>query len=511
MENPSKNPRQPSSPGIPDLSSGLKGKTFYFVGIKGTGMAALAELFHFQGARVSGSDGTEKFYTDAVLNRLGIPFAEGFDEANVPRVLDGAVYSAAYDPETHPELILLHRRGIPLFVYPEALGLVSRLHSSTGIAGVHGKTTTTALTGTLLQEMDLPVSVLVGSSVPGLGGEEEGRSTLVKGDRFFVAETCEYRRHFLHFYPRRILLTSVEADHLDYFKDEEDVKTAFLEYIDRLPQGGELIYCADDPGAAETVRLSVADRPDLSLIPYGFTAEGTYRVHREPGGASRFRLAGFDTSFELRVPGEHTILDAAGALAVAEGIRRDHDPAGSLDEAAARRGLLSFRGSRRRAEIIGEAADILVMDDYGHHPTAIRKTLAGLKEFYPGRRLVVDFMSHTYSRTAALFEDFAAAFSQADFRIFHPIYASAREKNPGNITGRALAERVREREGQALYAGDPAEAASLVMPHLRAGDLFLTLGAGNNWILGREILRRLQTEGLPIGNESRKIDQEQEL
>ncbi|MDC7218558.1 MAG: UDP-N-acetylmuramate--L-alanine ligase [Spirochaetales bacterium] len=475
----------------PKIPEDIKGLHFYFIGIKGTGMTALAELYTSRGARVSGADVDEVFYTDRILANLPVTVYQGFAPENLDRAgqIDYAVRSSAYGDD-HPEVKTVLDRNIPLFNYTEALGELSRLYSSTGIAGVHGKTTTTGLTGTLLKELDMPASVLVGSGVSSFGG----RSTWNGGDRFFVAETCEYQRHFLDFYPRRIVLTSVEPDHLDYFSGYVDILSAFMEYIDKLPEGGELIYCADDTGAVEAAQRSSLERPDLKLVPYGETAEGPFRIveSRLEEGKNIFRLAGWERDFVLPLPGKYLQLNAAAALAVVfslleeEGRDVDENCLDSLVE-----GVKNFRGSKRRCELVGEKSGVLIMDDYGHHPTAIDLTLRGLKEFYPNRRLIVDFMSHTYSRTAALLDKFAASFTAADVVILHEIYASAREKYDGTVTGETLFEEAHKHHDNVYYFQKPSDAQPFLRDYLRSGDLFVTMGAGDNWQLGLKILETL--------------------
>ncbi len=283
------------------LTGAIDGLRVHLVGIKGTGMAALAEVLRARGARVSGSDTTEKFYTDAVLQRLGIPFREGFAAGNLPADVDLVVHSAAYRREENPELVAAAGKGIPLLLYPEALGALSLSSDASGISGVHGKSTTTAMCGIIAREWALPATVLVGAEVPGFGC----RSTLVQGDRYLVAETCEYRRHFLYFHPRRIVITSIEPDHLDYFRDLEDMLQAFDEYGSLVAPSGAVVFCHDDPGAREAARRIGARRADLAMIPYGRSATGAFRIDDEPpsAGASGFRLSGSDTVFTLQVPG----------------------------------------------------------------------------------------------------------------------------------------------------------------------------------------------------------------
>lgn len=475
---------------IPGVLPELRGLRTHFVGVKGTGMCALAEIFVAAGARVSGSDVGERFYTDAILESLGIA-ASPFDADNVGPGLDLVVHSAAYRADTHPELLSAAAQGIPVLNYPEALGAFSERMDSSGIAGVHGKTTTTAMAGAVARGLKLPATALAGSAVSSFGG----RCTWRGGDRFFIAETCEYRRHFMHFSPRRIVLTSVESDHQDYYPDYASILSAFVDYIGRLPTGGSLIYCADDPGAAEAARAASARRPDIRLIPYGFEASGPYAMSSYGAKDERalFTLGLSDRPFALRVPGRHMALDAAAALALCFALADEAGLEGGprrLD--AAREALESFAGTKRRAEILGEARGILFMDDYAHHPAAIKATLAGLREFYPARRLVVDFMSHTYSRTSALFDDFSRAFGDAELLFCNKIYASAREAPLPGVDGRSLCDAVRRRGVDARYIEEPLDAIEAVAAELRPGDLFITMGAGDNWALGAELYARMK-------------------
>ena len=355
------------------LPESLAGLAIHLVGAKGTGMAALAEILSARGARLSGSDVADVFYTDAILDSLGVKMSVGFVPSNVPDNARLVIHSAAYARESNPELIEAKRLGLPIMNYPEALGALSRRCDSSGIAGVHGKTTTTALAGSLLSALRLPATVLAGSAVSSFGSH----STMIGGDRFFVAETCEYRKHFLSFSPSRIVLTSIESDHQDCFPTYEDIYKAFLEYLGLLPEGGELIFCADDKGASSAAVAIAKKRPDLLLTPYGFSAQGPFRLlsYAIKDGRASFSLAGFEGECCLRVPGRHLALDATAALALALALlkkQRESEGlpavAGSRDLDLARGALAAFSGSKRRSEIVGEAGGILFMDDYGHHP-----------------------------------------------------------------------------------------------------------------------------------------------
>jgi UDP-N-acetylmuramate--alanine ligase len=469
----------------------VPGSKVYFIGIKGTGMCALAELMHNLGVEVSGSDRDEVFYTDSILQELGIPYFESFQAEHINKTFDLVVYSAAYSFDTNPEMAEAGRRGLPILKYPDALGYYSRNFDSTGIAGVHGKTTTTAMAGSLIRAAGLPAQILAGSAVTGFNG----RSTLALGNKYFVAETCEYRRHFLSFSPRRIILTAVESDHQDYYPGYESIRDAFLEYCRLLPAGGELIYCADDPGASEVVSILEKENRNISLVPYGFSAPGDFRILSYTVGRERasFRISGFPGELKLRIPGRHEALNAAAALALTSSLlHREFGDGVSGGWTAERREnvrkeLEDFRGSKRRSEILGQEGGILFIDDYGHHPTAIAATLEGLRSFYPERRLVVSFMSHTYTRTASLLEEFAASFEKADVVILHKIYGSAREEYRGGVTGRTLFEKTKALKDNTFYADEPLEAEEMLKNLLKAGDVFVTMGAGDNWKLGRSL------------------------
>jgi UDP-N-acetylmuramate--alanine ligase len=473
------------------LPDSLEGCRVHLVGAKGTGMCAIAEILKYSGALLSGSDVADEFYTDRILSELGIVVNQ-FDPLNIDSTIDIVIHSAAYNHETHPELLRAKQLGISLVTYPEALGAISRTMDSSGVCGVHGKTTTTALAGIVARACTLPATILAGSAVTGFGD----RSTLFLGSRYFIAETCEYRKHFLFFSPNRIVLTSIEPDHQDYFPDLDSIMTAFKEYILLLPPAGLLVYCADDEGAAELASLISGLRPDIQLIPYGFSASGRFRIvnYTVEHEQARFSLAGSSASFTLKVPGRHVALDAVAAIALCDFIATgaghplEHDSLMRIAEA-----LASFTGSKRRSERIGEAGGIIIMDDYAHHPTAINTTLAGLKEFYPDRRLVVDFMSHTASRTKALFSEFSSAFNQSDEVILHRIYPSAREAPDPETTGERLYLAVKALGTAVKYFENPLDATDYLVESLHPGDLFITMGAGDNWKLGKAVHERLMT------------------
>ena len=493
----------------------LNGVRIHFVGIKGTGMAALVEIMHGAGAVISGSDVAERFYTDDILAALGIR-ALPFSEDNITSDIQFVVYSSAYSPAVNPDLIAAARRKIPCMLYTEALGAYSGRAYSAGICGVHGKTSTTGLAGTILKELPLPSQTLAGSVINSFGNGNNCTCTSAdfSGSKnpYFVAETCEYQRHFMSFHPQKIVLTSVESDHQDFYPTFTDIQHAFVDYICLLPKGGDLIYCADDDGAVETAQIAFKKRGDIHLIPYGERADGDYRLafRSVSDEKNNFSIPLLGDLY-IRVPGKHEVRDAVGACAlVCELLRADGKNPKDFAEDI-KRGLANFSGGRRRSEIVGRVQNasgqsVIIIDDYAHHPTAIKTTLAGFREFFGGRKIIVDFMSHTYSRTEALLDDFAAAFTDADIVILHKIYASARENSENaHISGKTLFEKVKDGGKNAYYFEEVLDAKDFALSELnksggKNGFLFVTMGAGDNWKLGRAVLDGRGRAGLSLND-----------
>lgn len=517
---------------IKTLPENLSGVHIHFVGIKGTGMAALVEILFHNGAVITGSDVSERFYTDEIIEKLGLK-ALPFSEENITDKIQYVVYSSAYKLDKNPDLIEAVRRGIPCLLYTEALGGYSSKAYSCGICGVHGKTSTTGLTGTILKELPIPAQVLAGSIIKSFGDTctmtnkqfeqfekqnvESGnfennlrKSEKSAGDNaIFVAETCEYQRHFMSFWPQKIILTSVEPDHQDYYPTYEDIRQAFIDYICKLPQNGQVIYCADDKGAVDTVTIASGKRPDIQMIPYGETAEGDYKLvfGKVENEFNSFTLKLFgNIELGLQMPGKHEVLDAAAAVALCCELLKTEQrtPTDYIKEI--QDGLKKFSGGKRRSEIIKRynninGDEVVVLDDYGHHPTAVKTTLEGFREFYKGRKIIVDFMSHTYSRTQALLKEFSECFGTADILILHKIYSSARE-NPADfkINGKTLFDKTVEyaksngKDASDIhYYEEILDASDFVKKELNKpltkefpdGYLFVTMGAGDNWKLGK--------------------------
>lgn len=494
------------------LPENLKGVHIHFVGIKGTGMAALVEILFHAGAVITGSDVSERFYTDEIIEKLGLK-ALSFSEENITDSVQYVIYSSAYKLDKNPDLIAAVKKNIPCLLYTQALGSYSERAYSCGICGVHGKTSTTGLTGTILKELDLPVQVLAGSVINSFGGTCTYTSDLVRKNQntneknIFVAETCEYQRHFMSFCPEKIILTSVEPDHQDYYPTYEDIRDAFVDYICKLPENGTLIYCADDKGAVETAGIAKAKRPDIKLVPYGEKAEGDFKLEfgKVENEKNNFKVEFYKGGFSLSMPGRHEVLDAVAALALCTELLKTFkkDPLSYYEKIS--KGLSAFSGGKRRSEIVARfknnsGKDVIVIDDYGHHPTAVKTTLEGFREFYKGRKIIVDFMSHTYSRTQALLKEFASSFKSADQVILHKIYSSARE-NPSDfdITGKTLYDEVLKTgkdKDTVHYFEEILDAKDFAVSEINKplsekypdGYLFVTMGAGDNWKIGKAII-----------------------
>ncbi len=490
-----------------DLPHELNGVRIHFVGIKGTGMAALVEILYARGALITGSDVSERFYTDQILEKLNIK-ALPFSEKNISEKIQYVIYSSAYNPEKNPDLLAAKKLNIPIMLYSEALGSFSKTAFSAGICGVHGKTTTTGLTGTILKEFDLNSQVLAGSIIASFGNSCTMTSKHIDSDskKFFVAETCEYQRHFMAFCPKVIVLTSVESDHQDYYPTYEDIRGAFVDYIHKLPVGGTLIYCADDKGAVETKEIALKTRPDINCIPYGLSALGDYKITlgKVENGRQYFSLPAIGDVF-IKVPGLHLVRNAAAAVALSITLLKE-DKKNQFDyKGKILCGLENFSGGKRRSEITGEkktksGQSVIFIDDYGHHPTAIKTTLEGYRKFYKDRKIIVDFMSHTYSRTYALLEEFASSFENADSIIINKIYASAREDSSASpVTGKILAEHAAKYHKDVSYCEEFDEAAQKSLQMLNEpsgsaypeGYLFVTMGAGDNWKVADKIMEQL--------------------
>jgi UDP-N-acetylmuramate--alanine ligase len=446
----------------------------HFVGIGGSGMSGIAEVLLNLGYRVSGSDLKRSPVTDRLVAR-GARIAEGHAAENAGEA--HVVVTSTAVRRDNPEVVEARRRGIPVIPRAEMLAELMRLKYGVAIAGSHGKTTTTSMVALVLDRGGLDPTVVVGGRLNVLGSG----ARLGKGD-FMVAEADESDRSFLKLTPTIAVVTNIDREHLDTYRDLADVQDAFVGFLNKVPFYGACVLCLDDPAVQD-----ILPRVERRIVSYGRSPQARVSardVALGPAGAS-FAVALDDRSLgpiTLSVPGAHNVANALAAVAV--GIDLE------LDFTAIRAGLESFSGVDRRFQVRGEAGGILVIDDYGHHPTEIRATLETLRRRAGSRRTVVLFQPHRYTRTQALWDEFCRAFLQSDVLLLTDIYPASEEPIPG-ITAEALAQAIAERgHRQVAWAGDLKAASDRLAEEAREGDVVLTLGAGSVWTAGEELLRR---------------------
>ena len=441
----------------------------HFIGIGGIGMSGIAEILLNLGMKVSGSDLRRGPVTDR-LAQLGATVYEGHEGGHVAGATVVVTSSAVH--ADNPEVVEAHARKIPVIQRAEMLAELMRLKYGIAIAGMHGKTTTTSMVAAVLAAGGLDPTVVVGGRVDALGSNARLGTTL-----YLVAEADESDRTFLMLSPILAVITNLDREHMDCYRDMADVEDAFLAFMDKVPFYGAVTACVDNPQLK-----AILPRARRRVFTYGFTPEADYRVEILDAGQgcfARFQVttaAGPLGPFELHVPGRHNVLNATAAVAIA------HQLEVAPEKIA--EGLRNFRGVDRRFQLRGQAHGITVVDDYGHHPTEIRATLAAAREC-GYKRIRVVFQPHRYSRTLDLMDRFREAFKDADSVIVLPIYAASEEPIPG-VTAERLAGVL---EGPAVqFAADFPTAVAAVVAQAEEGDLILTLGAGNVSQLAPQIL-----------------------
>jgi len=450
-----------------------KTKQIHFVGIGGIGMSGIAELLLNLGYRVSGSDlrATE---TTRRLEKLGARVNYGHNGQWVEGA-DVVVTSSAI-AKSNPEAVAADELHIPVIQRAEMLAELMRLKKyGIAVAGSHGKTSTTSMVSWMLHQAGLDPTVVIGGKVDSLGGNAK----LGEGE-FLVAEADESDGSFLKLSPVIEVVTNIDLEHLDYYRDLDHIKDVFVEFMDRIPFYGAVVLCLDDPNIAELL-----PRIHKRMITYGLSEQA--EVHaveiRSEGLQSEFtvrRGSGSLGRVKLNIPGRHTIYNSLATVAV--GLELE------IGFPVIARALETFEGVQRRLEIKGEEAGILVVDDYGHHPTEIRATLEAVRTGWPDRRLVVAFQPHRYTRTRALFDEFKTAFHRADVLVLTDIYAASEAPLEG-VTAEALMEAVKQHgQREVHFLPDIVALPREVIGLLRPGDILLTLGAGNIVSAGEEVL-----------------------
>jgi UDP-N-acetylmuramate--alanine ligase len=450
----------------------------HLVGIGGSGMSGIAEVLLTLGYKVTGSDLS---YSDTVrrLEELGGKIFIGHQDSNVGEA-QVVVISSAVSP-TNPEVVAARARPIPVIPRAEMLAELMRLKYGVAIAGAHGKTTTTSMVATVLAQAGLDPTMVIGGKVNALGSH----ARLGRGD-LLVAEADESDGSFLKLSPSIVAVTNLDREHLDHYGTMERVQDSFVEFINRVPFYGLAVLCADDDRLRALLPRVVKRyqtyglKEQMGNPPDVFASDVTLKQ-----GESEFRVRFRDRNlgpFRLSVPGIHNVSNALVAIAIA----LELDVATDL----IRKGLAAFTGVERRFQRRGEKNGIVVIDDYGHHPTEIRATLAAAKQGW-NRRLVILFQPHRYTRTRDLLEEFTHAFDQADVVFVTDVYPAGEAEIPG-VTGETLAAAIRAAGHPAVtWAGRKDQLAERTRPLLQSGDMVITLGAGDIWKVGPELLERL--------------------
>ncbi len=437
-------------------------ESWHFIGIGGIGMSALAYLLALQGARVTGSDLKPNLQTER-LGTLGVEIFFGHRAENLQSADQGqrVVYSTAIDP-ANPEFVLAQQQCLPLLHRAEVLAHIAQGYQTIGISGTHGKTTTTSMIGCLLADQNLDPTVLVGGEVTALGGNARWG----KG-HYLVAEVDESDGSLVLFHPRLAVITNIEADHLDHYQDLAAIVTAFQQFS---RQSEEIILCLDCPN----ITRYLLDQP----TPWtGYSLHGHPQARYTVGAVTyawdgttaeildRGQLLG---TLKLQLTAPHNLSNSLAAVAIGRQL--------GLDFEQIAQSLGKFQGAQRRFQKYGEYGGVLYIDDYAHHPSEIRATLASAK--LSGRRVVAIFQPHRYSRTVAFFEEFATCFDQADVVVLTDIYGCG-EANPQQISGQDLAVRVAQVHPEVHYGVDLVAIQGLLPQILQRGDIALFLGAGN--------------------------------
>ncbi len=453
-----------------------KTKHVHFIGIGGIGMSGIAELLVNLGYDVSGSD-LKKTSATKRLARLGCRVYYDHQKDNITDA-DVVVYSSAVRPD-NPEVLESKDRSIPVIPRAEMLAELMRLKYGIAVAGAHGKTTTTTMIASILTQGHFDPTVVIGGRLDIWGGSN---AKLGQGD-ILVAEADESDGSFMALSPTISVVTNIDNEHMDHYQDMNAIRDTFVDFINKIPFYGAAMLCLDN----EEIQ-GIIPRLRKKVVTYGMTSQADLKardVEKRPLGVS------FDVVFQKQslgridvgIPGEHNVLNALAATAV--GLELD------MDMESIRKGLANLGGLERRFQIKGEKKGITVMDDYGHHPTEIMATLKTVKECWPEKRTIVVFQPHRYSRTRQLFDRFVISFNEADVLIVTSIY-SAGEKEIDGVTGEWLVQGIKEHgHKEVVFCPHQEDVMSFLQTMVREGDLVVTLGAGNIFEVGHELLNGL--------------------
>ncbi|HOG31638.1 MAG TPA: UDP-N-acetylmuramate--L-alanine ligase [Candidatus Cloacimonadota bacterium] len=452
-----------------------KTKKIHLIGIGGIGMSGIAEFLHNQGLEISGSD-LKKTDVTRHLESLGIRIEEGHNPALVKDV-DVVVKSSAVKDD-NPEVKAAKTLRIPLIRRAEMLAEITRMSFSIGISGTHGKTTTTSMTGLVLEAAGLEPTIIVGGKV-----KNYGSNNVMGSGKYIVVEADEYDHSFLSLSPCIAGITNIDTDHLDCYRNLDDIKGAFIEYANKVPFFGSVIACLDDPGV-QAILPSI----NKKVVTYGFSRQADIQGKNI---SMKDFVSEYDVSYKgyrlgrvkMNVTGRHNIQNSLQAISI--GLELD------IPFKHIREGLMQYSGVYRRFELKGEARGITVYDDYAHHPTEISATLEGFKDSTK-RRIVTLFQPHLYSRTRDFHVQFGNAFSSCDCLILAPIYPAREEPIPG-VSSKLIADiAVQSGHPDVVLIENDADIVPKTLSLLKKDDILITMGAGNIWQYGEEILAKLK-------------------
>lgn len=445
----------------------------HFIGIGGISMSGLAEILLQENFTISGSDAKESELTDR-LEKLGAAVIYSQTAANITDGIDLVVYTAAIHPD-NPEYAAAVEKGIPMLTRAQLLGqIMCNYKIPIAVAGTHGKTTTTSLASHVLMAGNCDPTISVGGILPSIHG-----NIRVGSSGTFITEACEYTNSFLSFFPKISLILNMDADHLDFFKDIDDIRNSFRKFAQLLPKEGTLIINADTPEYK-----MVTEGLDCEVITYGLEHDADYTakdITYDALGHGTFTCLykGQEIgTFSLRIPGAHNVSNALATIALARIM--------GLDTASICSGFDSFTGTDRRFQFKGKLGDITIIDDYAHHPTEITATLTAAKN-YPHKKTWCVFQPHTYTRTSALLDDFAEALTLADEVVLADIYA-AREQNTIGISSRDLQEKILALGTSCHYFPSFDEIENYLLEKCQPDDLLITMGAGDVVKIGENLL-----------------------
>ncbi|HET7153351.1 MAG TPA: UDP-N-acetylmuramate--L-alanine ligase [Candidatus Kapabacteria bacterium] len=448
-------------------------KKIHFVGIGGIGMSGIAEILLDQGFKISGSDMHATDVTDH-LKSLGATIYQGHAAENLDEA-DVLVYSSAVKPNENPEVLAAVEKKIPVIRRAEMLAELTRMKYSVSIAGTHGKTTTTSMTGLVMMEGNLDPTVIVGGKLSGLGGTN---ARLGHGE-WSVIEADEFDRSFLQLFPTVAVITTLEREHLDIYSDIDDIKNAFVEFANKVPFYGFVVLCLDEPALTD-----ILPRVKKRIITYGLTPQcdlyATDLHHQEKVSVFTVVKQGVELGqMQLRIPGVHNIKNALAATAVGLELGVPFEKIASA--------LAKFTGVYRRFEVKADVNGVMVVDDYAHHPTEVKATLEGIRAGWK-RRIVAVFQPHTYSRTRDFYMDFGKSFFNADVLIVTDVYP-AREQPIQGVTGELIANAaIQFGHRNVHYVQDKAQVPAYLQRIVKPGDIVVTMGAGDIWKYGMEFI-----------------------